>query len=124
VRAVPPFFVNDNGDLSSFESLERLGAFVEVYDLGALEFLDSQGRPLVSDAEGYRVIIHEDPDAVPDPDRLEQLLRACFNRLPGKARSYSERAERSDSLIELVQLFEEFQRQPSKGVWNRSIGRR
>ncbi|HEV8064745.1 MAG TPA: hypothetical protein VGP46_07935 [Acidimicrobiales bacterium] len=124
MKTVPPFFVNNNGDLSSFESMERLGAFVAPYDLGALELLDSQGCPLVATAEGYKVTVRQDPEAVRDPNRLEQLLRAYFSRLPAKGRSYSDRAASSHSLLELVQLFQDFERQPSKGIWNRTIGRR
>lgn len=123
--SVPPFFVSDGGDLSSFDTSERLAAFVEIYDLRGLELLDSQGRPLRATVEGARMTIWEDPGGVVQPERLEQLLREYFRRLPARARGYSDRADRSQSLNELVLLFQEFERRPDpRGIWNRTIARR
>jgi hypothetical protein len=47
--------------MSSFDTLERMARFVEIYDLRKFEALDSHGRPLVMSVEGGEVTITHNP---------------------------------------------------------------
>jgi hypothetical protein len=109
----PPFFANDRGDLSIFDSMKRMASQIEVYDVDDNEFFDARGRRLAATTEGYRVTGFGPRPGVPaEPTKLEALLRDYFRRLPERCRSYSEAAAQASSLDELVRLRWDFENRP------------
>jgi len=71
---VPPFVVNDHGDLHVVESLENPG--VETFDALEFEYFDAEGKKLRPTVVERRVSLHLDTDATPEPERLFGLIRA------------------------------------------------
>jgi hypothetical protein len=104
--STPPYFCNEGGDLSISDSLEEMAGRVEATDVehGVFEFMDAVGRPIEATLEGRRVVLRLLPDASPNPQRLEGLLRRFFSRLPKKLEDYASRADAASSLEELVAL--------------------
>jgi hypothetical protein len=120
-----PFFVCQDGDVTCFQTMERLPAFVEVYDIDkGFEFFDSQGRPLAVSREGRDVSVRADSDAILATARLSELLRAYFQGLPEKYHGYVLKASGARTLDELVELLVEFDQRPApRGTWNKTVAR-
>jgi hypothetical protein len=70
----PPFVVNDHGDLHVVESLDDPG--VESFDALDFEYFDAEGKKLSPTVVGYRVSLHLDTEADPEPERLADLIQA------------------------------------------------
>ncbi len=118
----PPFVVREGGDLIAFDRLEDVEAGIEAYDVGRLEFFDADGRPLVATVDAYRVHLHADPEATPEPERLETMLRRYFAGLGTRRQRFAEyarAAERATSLQELLQLRLKLSNEPRYGFWSR-----
>jgi len=71
---VPPFVVNDHGDLHVVESLEDPG--VETFDAFEFEYFDAEGKRLRPTVVERRVSLHLDKDATPEAERLLGLIQA------------------------------------------------
>jgi hypothetical protein len=70
------------------------------------------------------VSVRSDPEAILATERMSELLRAYFQRLPEKFHGYVLRAKGAGTLDELVELFVEFdKRQSPRGTWNKTIAR-
>lgn len=112
---VAPFFANDNGDVSVFESVDKMIATIEPVDAldGRHEFFDSLGTVLhpTADPERWHPTASSEEGR---PQRLESILRSYFARLPERFADYSTRAARSTSLSELVRLRSELAREPRR----------
>jgi hypothetical protein len=118
----PPFVVREGGDLIAFDRLEDVESEIEAYDVGRLEFFDADGRPLVATVDGYRVHLHADPEATPEPERLEAMLRSYFAGLGVRQlrfADYASAANRATSLHELLQLRLKLSNEPRYGFWSR-----
>src|SRR5438105_4011917 len=94
----PPFFAIDGYDVSTYESMDRMASQIEAYDAGAIEFFDARGQPLKAVTEGYRVVTFVAPQAAPNPERLETLLRGYFNHLTERERTYAKAGDEAQSL--------------------------
>jgi hypothetical protein len=102
----PPILIDEHGDISAWASSARAAGHVEAIDVinGEYEFFDAVGRRLVAAVDNNRISLGADPARPPEPERLEAALRGYFRRLPERCRSYSDAADRAQTLAELVDL--------------------
>jgi len=100
---LPPFFASDRGDVDVFSTLEAMASHAEIYDLDGYEFFDSAGRPIVGTSEGFAVRLAPAEGAA-RPERLEQLLRSYFAKLPTSFAEFSAASNQARTLEELVEL--------------------
>ena len=117
----PPYLLSEDGDVDVFPTLEAMSSYVEVYDLDRYEFFDSVGCCLTASADGYQVVIAPNPDGRADPDHLEDLLRTYFLRLSSTFKPYVERAQRAETLAELVKLRSQFEEEGERKRNSRSL---
>jgi hypothetical protein len=120
-----PVFANENGDLSIYGSLDAMASYVEAIDVenGEYEFFDAAGWRLEATVSANQVTFTLDPAGLLEAERLEEILRGCFSRLPSRLQDFERRAAAARSLSELVVLREELEaaRRPSlfRGMFRR-----
>jgi hypothetical protein len=108
----PPFVASDRGDIDVFPTLEAMASHTEVYDLDGYEFFDAAGRPIPATADGYSVRLTPDEQSVARPERLEELLRSYFARLPEPLAEFAAAALQAKTLHELVELRTRLEHRP------------
>jgi hypothetical protein len=108
-----PFFANDNGDISPYDSVDDMIAMIEAVDAldATHEFFDANGSVLIAVADGERWHPTRSNDA-PRPDQLKSILETYFARLPDELAEYAARASGYNSLSQLVALRLELEREP------------
>ena len=100
-----PFLASNHGDVSIFKTMDDMVAMIEPVDAldGGHEFFDARGAVLAalpSDAR-WRLM---SSGAQPQPERLEDILRSYFAKLPEPFAAYIARAATRTSLSELIEL--------------------
>lgn len=108
---IAPFLASDGGDLTIYESIDDMVAMIEGIDAlaGALEFFDANGTMLEPVSVGERWAPMPS-SAEPKPERLEEILRSYFDRLPKPLSTYTARAATRTSLPGLAELRQELAR--------------
>ncbi|HEV7584660.1 MAG TPA: hypothetical protein VGO14_02665 [Solirubrobacteraceae bacterium] len=117
----PPVVVCEGNDLTAFKRLEDVESHIEAYDVASHEFFDSRGQRLLATADGYRVELHPDPEATPEPERLETLIRSYFSRLGTRRPRFADYASAADhaaSLHELLDLRLKLSDEQRYGFWS------
>lgn len=122
-RSRAPFVANYRGDVIVFSDLETMHADIEALDASNVELFDAAGRPLRAVVEGYKWHVDEHWTGDPDPDRLIDLLRSYFSRLPDELAEFASRAVAAASLDELLQLRIELSGAPDPGRWSKLFKR-
>ncbi len=122
-RLQSPFVANDRGDVMAFDLLQTMYADIEAIDASKIEFFDATGRPLRAVLEGYTWHVDEHRPGEPAPERLAEILRDYFSRLPDELAEFSSRAEATSSLEELLQLRIELSAAPDPGGWSKLFRR-
>ena len=120
---VPPFIASDQGDVYVFNDLDAMYADIEAIDASTIELFDVAGRPIRVIVEGYTWHVDEHRLGDPTPDRLTDILRGYFSRLPDALAEFSARAVAAASLDELVQLRVELAAAPDPGRWSKLFKR-
>jgi len=118
-----PFVANDRGDVIAFDDLDTMCGDIEAIDASKMELFDATGRPLRAVVEGYKWHIDEHRVGDPEPDRLTDILRGYFARLPDQLAGFSARAVAASSLEELLQLRIELSGAPDPGRWSKLFRR-
>lgn len=119
----PPFVANDRGDVVAFQDLATMYADIEAIDASKIELFDATGRPLRAVIEGYKWHIDEHHAGDPAPERLTDVLRDYFFRLPIELGEFSARAVRATSLEQLLQLRIELSMAPDPSRWSKLFRR-
>lgn len=123
-RLRSPFLANDRGDVYVYDTLEAMRADIEAIDASKIEFFDADGRPIRVIVEGYKWHIDEHSADPPAPDRLTDILRDYFARLPEELADFSARASAASSLDELLRLRIDLSDFPDPGRWSRLFRRK
>jgi hypothetical protein len=122
-----PVFADEHGDLSIFESVEKMDAHIEAIDVenNEYEFFDADGQRLTAEVDSNtgHVKFQVDNNRPPDPEHLALLLRTYFQRLPDHLAEFRERAESAGSLAALVALRLELAMRPRRGFIERLLRR-
>ena len=118
-----PFIACEPGDNSIFATANEMASYVEVYDIPILEFFDAEGRRLTATADGYRVVLHFDPEREPEPERLASLLQSFFSRLSRHHSDYTHAAQGLQNLDDLVRLRWKLNLEPRRTRLRRVIQR-
>ena len=119
---VPPFFANENGDVTIYRTLDDVAAHVEATDVrnGAYDFYDSRGQVILASISADRVALAPAPQNVMHPEQLESVLRRYFARLPRRFGQFSELASEAATLEDLVSLRERLADTRARGFgWTR-----
>jgi hypothetical protein len=122
-RLPTPLVANYGGDVFAFDDLEAMQADIEAFDASKIELFDATGRPLRAVVEGYKWHVDEYWTGDPDPDRLTDILRDYFSRLPAALAEFSARAVAATSLDDLLQLRIELSVAPDPGRWSKLFKR-
>jgi hypothetical protein len=93
---VPPFVVNDHGDLHVVDSLED--PRVETFDALDFEYFDAEGKRLRATVTGRKVSLRLDTDAKPEPERLFGLIQTYIQSVAKRRKS----RDPDDMLLEQV----------------------
>ncbi|MDQ1628285.1 MAG: hypothetical protein QOI54_2029 [Actinomycetota bacterium] len=119
-----PFFANDNGDISPYDSVDDMIAMIEAIDAldATHEFFDANGLVLIAvpDSERWHPTRSNDE---PQPERLKSILQTYFARLPDHLAEFRARAESAGSLAALVALRQELAMRPRRGFLERLLRR-
>ncbi|GAB3309578.1 hypothetical protein EK0264_08815 [Epidermidibacterium keratini] len=127
IEPTPPITVDDSGDVSVYPDVESACARIEVFDLPELWIVDSRGRRLRAEVEGYDVIgLAIEADLPPMPGELAARLRAFIERAGPARLGLSDVAEtRTEELLAamLRPPDRSFPRLPARRWWRGRFAR-